>query len=652
MIDYLKVVKQEDMPRIPTRVDIDITYRCNNNCRHCWLRIPPGDPKRREELTLEEIKNLVDDCRGLGARTWSISGGEPMLRPDFADIMEYMASKSISVGLNTNGTLISPKYAELLKNIKGTRMIALYGATPEICDKITRNHGSFESTMQGFAYMKEAGADFTVQVIPLKSNYHQFDEMVELAKSLSNKWRIGAPWLYLSTGVHPERNEDIKNERLDPKTVIELSKPDVNYEEWMKEEGISGCGYHEGDDRVFAKCVSARRDFHIDPYGQMSFCSFIKDPELRYDIREGSVQEGWDEFIPSISDKARAGQEYLENCGSCEHKTQCKWCSVYSYLEHGNYSSKVEYLCEVTKESLKYREEWKKLHRRYYQIGGMSLQIDSEIPFDEYTYSPKFKNFRIDGPLDDNITMYHQFSIPPYKDKNLGKEVYRLLPWVVYKKGKSWIYECISGVPGDDRTYQLAVFSEDYRRGRIFSPDGNKFKTGGLNNITLYTNDQILISLLLADRQGCIVHSSGVKLDNGNGFIFLGQSNAGKSTMARLLSKEGKVLCDDRMIIRKWPDGFKIHGTWNHGEIPDVYPDSAPLKAIMFLEQARENTLVPLDNKREILSRLLPRVAKPVATAQWWEKVLNLVEDIINEVPIYIVRFDKSGDILQVLKEL
>ena len=52
--------------------------------------------------------------------------------------------------------------------------------------------------MRGFAYLKEAGAGFTVQLIPMRDNYHQFDEMVQLAQSLSPHYRIGAAWLYLS----------------------------------------------------------------------------------------------------------------------------------------------------------------------------------------------------------------------------------------------------------------------------------------------------------------------------------------------------------------------------------------------------------------------------------------------------------------------
>ena len=76
--------------------------------------------------------------------------------------------------------------------------------------------------------------------------------------------------------------------------------------------------------------------------------------------------------------------------------------------------------------------------------------------------------------------------------------------------------------------------------------------------------------------------------------LFVGHSEAGKSTIVKMLKGQAKILCDDRIIVRKWPEGFRIHGTWGHGEVPDVSPDSAPLERDLFpgkggKERARED---------------------------------------------------------------
>ncbi len=277
MSEYLNLKKLKNIPRLPLEGKLDLTYRCNNNCRHCWLRIPANSGEKQRELSLEEIKNMVDEARNMGCRRWSISGGEPMLRPDFVEIFNYITSKSASYSINTNGTLITPEIAHLLKR-KGTKMVALYGATTDVYDHITRVPGSFEAVMRGFARLKEAGAGFIVQLIPMRDNYHQFDDMIKLAESLSKHYRVGAPWLYLSDCGHQERNQEITRQRLEPKDVIELDKPDPSYEECMnniekKETREYDC--REGEDRLFASCIDRRRDFHIDPCGQMTFCGFI-----------------------------------------------------------------------------------------------------------------------------------------------------------------------------------------------------------------------------------------------------------------------------------------------------------------------------------------------------------------------------------------
>jgi MoaA/NifB/PqqE/SkfB family radical SAM enzyme len=72
----------------------------------------------------------------MGCREWALSGGEPMLRPDFVEIFEHVALSSAWYTLNTNGTLITPAIARLLRR-KGTTLVALYGATAGIHDAVT-----------------------------------------------------------------------------------------------------------------------------------------------------------------------------------------------------------------------------------------------------------------------------------------------------------------------------------------------------------------------------------------------------------------------------------------------------------------------------------------------------------------------------------
>ena len=136
------------------------------------------------------------------------------------------------------------------------------------------------------------------------------------------------------------------------------------------------------------------------------------------------------------------------------------------------------------------------------------------------------------------------------------------------------------------------------------------------------------------------------------GFIFAGHSGAGKTTIVTMMGPMAEVLCDDRMIVRRWPEGFKAHGTWSHGDLEDVSPKSALLKGIFFLNQARENRIVPLVDRNKIVRKLLACLVRPLVTSDWWDSMLELVEDIASEVPCFELYFDKSGGIVPLLREL
>jgi len=200
-------------------------------------------------------------------------------------------------------------------------------------------------------------------------------------------------------------------------------------------------------------------------------------------------------------------------------------------------------------------------------------------------------------------------------------------------------------------TALLTESNHDHTRVNIYHNSKRFFRKGNFHSLSLLPTDQILFARVLAERQGCYLHASGAVLD-GNGFLFVGHSDAGKSTIVELLKNKAKILCDDRMIVRKWNDAFRIHGSWSHGDMPEISADSAPLKAIFFLKQDRENMITHISRKPESVKRLLACLVKPLVTADWWDKMLTLVSSMVHEVSCYSLHFDKSGKIVDILKRI
>jgi len=290
-------------------------------------------------------------------------------------------------------------------------------------------------------------------------------------------------------------------------------------------------------------------------------------------------------------------------------------------------------------------------HRRLYQSGGITIRVESDLPITDTTFHPKLGLFEVEKPGDEIISIHHHFSLPDLTPWDLGREIYRRAPWAIRRAGDSYIYLGISPDVRITRLLKVVVFNTAHTRGEIYNESDKDFLKGGLQSLTLFPTDQILLARVLADRQGCYLHSSGLVLD-GAGLLFVGHSDAGKSTMVKMLQDRAEILCDDRIIVRKWPEGFRIYGTWSHGEVPLVSPSSAPLKAILFLHKSKKNQLVRVKDRAEIVRKLLPCIPRGLVTPDWWAKTLALMDHLAAGVPFYEMHFDKSGRIVPELENL
>jgi len=316
--------------------------------------------------------------------------------------------------------------------------------------------------------------------------------------------------------------------------------------------------------------------------------------------------------------------------------------------------------------------------RRFYEIAGITVQVESDLPFADDTFDVKFESFRRDAPGPDTVVIRHHFELPAEDLKAGGEEIYRQPPWAIWRMPDgSWVYEGIAPEPDDLALHRVALFDGDHTRGELYNPRASArwWADGGLGALTLFPSDQIWLAQLLADRDACYLHSGGMILNglggpsgvdgaDRQGVLFVGHSDAGKSTTMELvkrgLGERAEILCDDRNIVRRWPDGhagdgsggFYAHGTWSHGDVPDVSAAGAPLRAILFLEQSRQNEIVPLTNRKVLWQRLLATLIRPMVTAEWMHKEMDVLQGIVHEVPCYTMRFDRSGAIVPELEEL
>jgi hypothetical protein len=296
-----------------------------------------------------------------------------------------------------------------------------------------------------------------------------------------------------------------------------------------------------------------------------------------------------------------------------------------------------------------------KNYSSYYQIADMTIQVSSDLPIIKGTFQEKFNKFKVNGPGRVTVSINHHFNFLDIDHMDLGREVYHKSPWAIYQQPDGWFYLGILQEGSGEKFWKMAKFNHDHTVGDIYHRSSEYWDKGGLGSLTSFPSDQILIARLLADRKGFYLHSAGAIL-NGAGMLFVGHSGAGKSTISQMLleaSHQNKLkhfdfelLCDDRNIVRRLDDGWQVYGSWSHGDIPEISASSAQLKAILFLEQAKNNQLIHIENRSDRRNYLLSCIIKPLITASWWNKTLDGVELLVDDVPSYRLCFDKSGDIL------
>ncbi|WP_267313697.1 radical SAM protein [Desulfosediminicola flagellatus] len=608
--------------------------------------MPVDAVEKYDELSTEEIIAVIDKGRMEGCRHWALSGGEPMLRNDFADILQYILDYNYTYSVNTNGTLITSQIADLLK-AKGAKMVSMYGPDAHIHDQITQNPGSFDQFIRGCRYLKEAGANFIVQLVPMQSNKHVFKEMNDLAYKLSNRVRIGATWLNLTADGDIAKNKIICAQRLDAEEIVGYVKPDVAGKRSAGIDKISDCVRDQ--ETLFGHCIEKRNKFHIDAYGKVSFCGFIKDPSLRYDIKNGTFNEYWNSFLPLVGHSLPVIEEYLNGCGKCTKRELCRWCPAYAYLEHRNVHRKIDYLCELTEKFESVRLNLQVGKEKTFQVAGIGVLVKSDSPFHDMIFSPKLENFLSEDAGVDTVLLAHHV-INSHCDNDIilqsGKKLYSHPGLEVRKVRDKIVYVKKNSEDGESNLDEYAVFNEDYSKGDVYHNSDKIRSTEILESLTGILKDEILFGQLLAARNGCVFHSSGLNC-NGKGYLFIGHSGAGKSTILKLFkNRYTDILSEDRVIVKKSYGGYRLYGTWFHEFTQNPFPGPVELSGVFFLNQADSNYLSRIQKNSLIIRSLLPCVIRPLESAVWWENILLLLSDIAQTVPCYDLYFDKSGSIV------
>lgn len=325
--------------RSPLEVSLEVTRRCPLQCQHCYNNLAMGDlVARNKELTKGEYFAILDDLAAMGVIWLLFTGGEIFARKDFLEIYSYANRKGFLITLFTNGILVNEQVADFLCQFPPFGIeITLYGQTRETYERLTQLPGSYDRCMRGVHLLAERGLPLKLKSVATSINRHEIAGMKVFAEQLGIEFRFDSminPRIDCSSaplGVRLKPEEIVALEMHWPAVAAEHRKT-LSRERESRPATTS----------TLYSCGGGVRAFAIDPYGHMSIC--VLSHQESYDIRKGSVREGWDEFLLKVRQRKR-GQ--ITKCAECRIRSACGMCPANGELENGDPESPVEFLCEV-----------------------------------------------------------------------------------------------------------------------------------------------------------------------------------------------------------------------------------------------------------------------------------------------------------------
>lgn len=324
--------------RIPITGSVEFTSRCNLRCAHCYISLPAdSEAARQSELSLSVWCRIIDEITAEGCLWLCITGGEPLLRPDFLELYTYAKEKGLLIILFTNGTLITPRIADHLAEFRPFVVeITVYGATRKTYESVTGVPGSYERCRRGIQLLRERGIQLNLKTVIMSLNKHELEEMRNWAAELDVPFRFDP---LLTPKLDGSREPCTL--RIPPEEVLALDLADerraLEWKEIMKK--FKG-NLPNPEDLFF--CGAGIGAFHLNFRGELSLCLMVRKPA--YDLPSGSFKEGWDNFLIQVR---RQKRQNPIPCTRCELIALCGQCPGWALLENGNPEGKVEYLCQI-----------------------------------------------------------------------------------------------------------------------------------------------------------------------------------------------------------------------------------------------------------------------------------------------------------------
>jgi radical SAM protein with 4Fe4S-binding SPASM domain len=304
---------------VPLSVHLDITYRCNERCVHCYL-----DHDDHGEMSTVEIESVLTQLSEAGVFFLTLSGGEVLMRRDFFHLVEFARRLLFNVKIKTNGVMIGDAEAKRLRELGVEQVqISVYSHRPEVHDAITKLPGSLKRTIAAIGRLKASGLKVTIANVLMTGNLADSAGVQALANELGAFYSLDptiTPKIDGDTSIlrlripGAELHQVFRDERFVPNVAEFCAPPPPPGEDVM--EGFP--------------CSAGHTSCYISPYGDVFPC--VQFPLPSGNVRQQKFLDIWQNSTQLTEVRSIRAKD-LSTCSSCSHVGTCTRCPGLAYME-------------------------------------------------------------------------------------------------------------------------------------------------------------------------------------------------------------------------------------------------------------------------------------------------------------------------------
>lgn len=305
---------------VPLSVQLDLTYRCNERCVHCYL-----DHEDHGEMTTAEVKQLLDQLADAGVFILTLSGGEIFLRKDLFEILEYArCERQFCVKLKTNAVMIREREAARIRDIGVESVqISIYSHRPEIHDAITLVPGSLRKSLNAARFLKSQGLRVIFANVLMAQNLQDYKGVRALADEMGVECTLDPTITPMMDGNRSVLNLGVHQQALAQVFRDQALVGDVD-------EFCTIAAPADEDSLAALPCSAGHTACYVSPYGDVFPC-------VQFSLPTGNVRKQL--FIDIWRHSERMNEvrsirlKDLTTCTSCAHVGSCSRCPGLAFME-------------------------------------------------------------------------------------------------------------------------------------------------------------------------------------------------------------------------------------------------------------------------------------------------------------------------------